>query len=61
MTDETKPKTTRTPRTLESITKGALKLPLNDRAKLRDELNKSVETEVQALQDQAKAAAGLLG
>jgi hypothetical protein len=54
-------KKTRTPRTLESITKGALELPLAERAALRDSLAKSVQDEVAALKLQAEQAAKLVG
>lgn len=51
---------TRTPRNLESITKGALALDLQDRAKLRDLLIESVSMEVSALKQQAENAEKLL-
>lgn len=54
-------KATRTPRGHESITKGALSLPLAERASLRDALVKSVADEVQALATQADNAKKLLG
>ncbi len=51
MTDTVKK--TRTPRTADSITKGALSLPLAERVALVKELQASIKTEV----DNAKKAA----
>jgi len=56
MTDTKK---TRTPRTAESITKGALELPLEERAALRDKLIASVNAEIGDLAAKATAAAKL--
>lgn len=52
-------KKTRTPRTAESITKGALELPLEERAALRDKLIASVNDEIALLAAKATAAAKL--
>lgn len=58
MSTEKKP---RQPRNPESITKGALALPLAERAALRDALSKSVQEEVALLQKQAEQASKLVG
>ena len=58
MTDTTTK--TRTPRSLDAITKGALSLPLADRVALVRELKQSIQTEVAAAKtaaDQAEEAA----
>jgi hypothetical protein len=58
MTDTTTK--TRTPRSLDAITKGALSLPLADRVALVRELKQSIQTEVAAAKtaaDQAQEAA----
>lgn len=54
MTTEKKVRTSRQP---ESIIKGALKLPLADRVKLKDDLIESIKTEVATLTEAAKQAA----
>lgn len=62
--EATKPvteKKTRTPRDLESITKGALALPLEERAALRDALINSVSAEATYLKEKADEAAKLVG
>lgn len=56
---DTKPKTTRTPRNLETITKGALALPLIERATLRDALVESIEKEKAELREAADKASKL--
>ena len=53
MSTEKKP---RQPRNPESITKGALALPLAERAALRDELIKSVDDEKKKLREIADEA-----
>lgn len=50
-------KKTRTPRNLESITKGALALELADRVELKKSLEKSIDAEVAYLQQKAEEAA----
>ena len=61
MTD-TKEKKTRTPKNIDSIRKGALNLPLNERVLLRDNLTSSIEDEVaikrQEYEDAEKIAGG---
>ena len=52
-----KAKQTRTPRNLESIKAGALKLSLEDRDNLRNTLIVSIDNEVKALQEKAANAA----
>ena len=54
MTTETKK--TRTPKNAESITKGALALPLQERADLVTALEDSIQAEVDALKDAAAKA-----
>jgi hypothetical protein len=54
MTDTTTK--TRTPRSLDAITKGALSLPLADRVALVKELKASIDTEVTNLKNQADEA-----
>jgi len=60
-TETLKQPRTRTPRDYDSILKGAIELPLAERAKLRDELVKSVMGEVEQLKQQAEQASKLLG
>lgn len=55
MTD--KPKKTRTPKNAESITKGALALPLQERVDLVHKLKDSIQAEVETITDAAKQAA----
>ena len=52
-------KKTRTPRDASTTTKGALALPLAERAALRDELIKSVDDEKKKLREIADEAAKL--
>lgn len=47
---------TRTPRSLDAISKGALALELTDRIKLCKELRASIDHEVEALKTQAENA-----
>lgn len=54
-----KPARTRTPRDAESITNGALALPLIERAALRDKLIESVNEEKEALRKAADAVKDL--
>jgi hypothetical protein len=49
-------KTTRTPKKPESIFKGALSLPLEDRVELRNQLTESIVAEVEALEAAAEKA-----
>lgn len=51
----------RTPKSPDSITAGALKLPLADRIELCKALQSSIATEVKALKDQAEQASKLAG
>lgn len=51
---------TKTPRNAESITKGALALPLPERVALRDALHESVTAEAKALLEQANKAQALI-
>lgn len=61
MTDTaTTVKKIRTPRTFDSILKGAMELPLADRVALAKELNRANEETVSHLQKQAQAASDLL-
>lgn len=53
-------KKTRTPRSTESITAGALALPLAERAELCKKLRESIQAEVTQAELQAKRAAELL-
>jgi len=53
MTTETKTRKPRTPRNTESVTKGALALPLQERVDLVTALNESIKSEVETI----KAAA----
>lgn len=53
-------KKTRTPRTFESITAGALSLLLAERAELCKRLKESIQQEVEKAQEQAKQAGELL-
>lgn len=46
MTDEKKPRATKTARNPESIFKGALQLPLEERVRLLKELKDSINAEV---------------
>lgn len=52
----TEVKKTKTPRSLEAITKGALALPLSDRVKLKNLLAESVDQEVKDLKEKAANA-----
>lgn len=61
MSTEEKEKQTRTPRTYDSIEKGALSLGLSERVNLRNKLNDSIEKEVTDLQEMAKKAAEIAG
>lgn len=54
MTD--KPKKTRTPKNAESITKGALALPLQERVDLVHKLKDSIQAEVETINEAAKQA-----
>ena len=54
-------KKTRTPRNSETITKGALALTLAEQVELRNTLNKSIETQVQAAKDAAAEAVKIAG
>lgn len=57
MTDTATPvKKTRTPRGYDSLLKGALSLTLDERADLRDALDKSIKDDADALLKQAEAA-----
>lgn len=58
-TQESQGRKTRTPRTLESITAGALALPLEDRISLTRALQDSIEKEVKDLNEAAQNAAKL--
>ena len=49
-------KKTRTPRTSDSITKGALSLPLKDKVALVKELQSSIDDEVKAAKEAAALA-----
>lgn len=60
-TDEAKPAKTRTPRSSDSITAGALKLPLADRCDLRDKLIESIKTEVAEKAEDARLAKEIAG
>lgn len=51
-----KPKAPRVPRSYDSILAGALSLPLEERANLRDKLIEHVEAEIKRMQDAANAA-----
>lgn len=53
-------KKTRTPRTVDSITAGALSLPLFERVELCKKLKESITEEVRNKEESAKAAAGLI-
>lgn len=55
-TPEKKPRATKTPRTVESITNGALQLPLADRVALLKALKESVTAEVKTLETKAAEA-----
>lgn len=60
MSTETTETKKRTPRDFESISKGALSLPLADRVALKKELDKSISDEVtnlKAAAEQAEAVA----
>jgi hypothetical protein len=52
----TETKTTRVPRSADSITAGALKLPLAERVALKKALDKSITDEVDDLKEQATIA-----
>jgi hypothetical protein len=54
--DNTKVKKTRTPRNNESIFKGALSLPLQERVDLKWQLDKSIAEEVETIKEAAKKA-----
>jgi hypothetical protein len=54
------PKTVRTPRNIDSITAGALKLSLQDKVALWKALKESIEAEVKERDDQATAARTLV-
>lgn len=54
--EETQTKKTRTPRNVDSIESGALKLSLTERVALVKCLKLSIETEVKELQDAANKA-----
>lgn len=56
MSNETKEKKTRTPRTVDSITAGALALPLEEKVKLCKELKDAIYTEVKSLAGKANGA-----
>lgn len=56
MPTEKKPRSIRTPKSAEAITKGALALELADRVKLRDELTQSIDEEVDDLKLRATEA-----
>lgn len=58
MTTETKK--TRTPRSVESITAGLFKLPLEEKVKVFKQLNENINQQVKAMQDAADAANQLL-
>ena len=53
-------KKVRTPRNVDSILVGAIKLPLAEKVELLKQLQKSITDEVTKLQDAAKAAAELV-
>ena len=53
-------KKVRTPRNVDSILAGAIKLPLAEKVELLKQLQKSITDEVTKLQDAAKAAAELV-
>ena len=50
-------KKTRTPKSADSITNGALKLPLKERCQLVETLKESIKAEVETLAEAAKQAA----
>ena len=54
-------KKVRTPRNLDSIRAGALKLELQDRVQLAKDLKASIDNEVTALQAQAENAKKIAG
>lgn len=60
MNDIKKEKAVRTARNPQSILKGILSLPLNDKVEILRELNKNIENEVTALQAAADEAAKLV-
>lgn len=51
----------RTPRSSDSITAGALKLPLADRVQLRNDLNESIKEEVAEKEADAQMAKEIAG
>lgn len=59
MTDELKPKKTRTPKNVENITNGALSLPLNERVALVNKLKESIQAEVETINEAAKQASAI--
>lgn len=61
MANETKEKKTRTPRTAESITAGALSLPLAERVELCKQLKESIQAEVEQAQKAAESAKQIAG
>lgn len=52
----TKERKTRTPKNIESITKGALALSLKDRVELVHKLKDSIQAEVETINEAAKQA-----
>lgn len=52
----TKERKTRTPKNIESITKGALALSLKDRVELVQNLKESIRAEVETINEAAKQA-----
>lgn len=55
----TKEKKTRTPRSGDSIIKGALAMPLEDKVRLRNELDAAIKDEVEGLKVKAELAASI--
>jgi len=52
----TKEKTVRQPRNVESIKKGALAMPLQERVDLKNDLEESIKAEVETIKEAAKVA-----
>ncbi|MDP4265713.1 MAG: hypothetical protein Q8941_24555 [Bacteroidota bacterium] len=55
-----KTKQTRTPKDYTAIEKGALALELKDRVKLRDNLTRSIDEEINKMEENLKAAKELV-
>lgn len=55
-----KVKATRTPKSAESIAKGALKLQFSERVTLRDELTKSIDKEIEEMESLLKKSKELV-